>query len=362
MIYFGNTSSLSSSDAALNIEEAFPNDCSRTEPETRPNVGRRNSDGNVKVLCNDENIVAGSGARDDSDLYLTKSLVCKPETSMSPSKGPLVNGIDRKSNEDIGGENNTFDENGTINSNEIVENGCENNSIDQNGILGEDNGELNGCENAEVEQNGIPTKDGGVIGSKNTEFDQAGTLAEESSDLDESMSSSTNTLVEDSDSSNTEVKTTSSEIENEHQVSESDSDKSQQTRVVSKAINCKSNHRLNHFNGETLSLHNGSGGSHAENHITEVGNSFKEIGDTPRSPKEVPFNKLWNYLDIDGLSLVVDPVQARLVKLERCYREKIEGLETQLQAHGCVCGVRQKVNIQQDMVSYFLEFIQSITV
>ena len=351
LIFFGNSSSINLSDTALNTEEAFPNDCSRTEPETRPNLVRRNSDGDVKVSYNDENFVGCSGARDDSDLYLTKPLVCKSETSMSPSKGLLVNGLDRKSNEDIGDicENNKFDRNGTLECNNKIENGCENNSTDQNGILGEDHGGLNSCENTVVDQNGIPAKDGGVNSCENTAFDQI--QGEKSNDLSDSMTSSSNTIVEDCNSSNTdEVKVADSEIQNGKLVSESGLEMSQ-TRLVSKAINCRSNHRLNHITDETMLLQDGLGASHTENHTTKVGNSFREFEETPKSPNELFVNKLGKYLDIDGLSLVMDPVQARLVKLERCYLEKIEGLVEQLQAQGCVCGIRQKVNMKHHMVS-----------
>ncbi|CAB4024898.1 myotubularin-related 3-like isoform X1 [Paramuricea clavata] len=342
LIFFGNSSSSNSSDTVLNTEEVFPNDCSRTEPETRPNLVRRNSDGDVKVSCNDENFVGCSGARDDSDLYLTKPLVCKSETSMSPSKGLLVNGLDRKSSEDIGSiyENNTFDRNGTECNNKM-ENGCENNSSDQNGILGEDYGGLNSCENTVVDQNGIPATDGGVNSCENTAFDQV--QGEKSNDLGDSMTSSSNTIVEDSNSSNTdEVKVAGSEIQNGKLVSESGLEMSQ-TRLVSKAINCRSNHRLNHITDETMLLQDGLGASHTENHTTKVGNSFREFEETPKSPKELFVNKLGKCLDIDGLSFVVDPAQAQLVK--------IGVLVEQLQAQGCVCGIRQKVNMKQNMVA-----------
>jgi hypothetical protein len=361
LISFGNTSSLNSNDTTgLNIEEAFPGDYSRTEPETRPTVARRNSDGDVKVLCNDENFAGCSGVRDDSDLYLTKSLVCKAETAISPSKSLLANGFDRKSNENIGGscENNSFEHNGAADCNNETENGCENNSIGQNGLLEEDHIALNSSENTRVEQNGIPANDGDLNSSKNSENGTAsdnsngtptdsGISTEKSCELSDSMTNSSNTVVDDTNFSNTEeVKVTRSQIENGHQVSENGSGLSQR-RSASKPINCRSNHRLGHLNDRIPSLQNGST---AENHLQDVGNSFSEFGETPKSPEEMSFNKLRNYLDIDGLSLVLDPVQARLLRIERCYREKIEGLKTRLQAQGCVCGVRPTVNIQHDMV------------
>ena len=325
--------SLNSSDSALVMDQDFPADSSRIEPEPRPNVVRRNSDGDVKILSSDDNFVGSSGARDDSDLYMTKSLVCKPDTSLSPAKGLLANGLDRKSNEMVGDsrENNKFDQNETAEFKDKVEDSCENNSIDQ------DNG-LKYCENTVFDQNGISGKNDSRSENINTDACEA-LRPEGNTNLADSMISSSNTVVEeDSNTSNIEeVKIT--KIGNGLLVSEKSLER---TRPVSKAITCRSNHRLNHSSKHDLN------GDHIGSHVSNAENSFGESGVTLKSPKEQALNKLQKYLDIDGLSLVVDPVQARLVKLERCYREKIQGLETQLQ--GCICGLDQKISIKQDMV------------
>ena len=322
----------------------------------------------MKVLCNDENFVGCSGVRDDSDLYLTKSLSSKAETNVNPSKSLLANGFDRKSDENIGGscENESFDKNGATNCDGEVGNIFEKNSvIKQNGLL-EDHGTMDSSENIVADQNGITGDDGNLGSSENSDNGtstekgngtptDSGTPIEKSSDLSDSMTSSSNTVVEDTNCSKTkEIKVTRSQIENVHQGLETGLGLSP-TRCVSKAINCRSNHRLNDFNDDTLLFQNGSAPTHVENHIA---NSFSESRDTPKSPKEMSFNKVKNFLDIDGLSLVLDPVQARLVKLERYYREKIQGLETKLHAQGFACGVAPKVNIKHDMVRSYLEFIQ----
>ena len=348
MIYFDNLSSLNSSETALNIEHDFPDDYLRTEPESRPNVVRRNSDGDVKVWSADENLAGNSGTRDDSNLYLTKSLVCKPDANMGPAKGLLVNGLDRKSDEELSGscESNTTDQT------EVEESdSCEKNSVDQNGISDEAIGGLNSSENKDVDQNGESVKDGVLDNSENAKFDQNGTSGtEENIKLNDSLTSSTNTLIEDSNCQITEeIKVANSEITNGHPILEPSSE-IPPVRSMSKAIDCRSNHRISNLCDETQLLPDELSPKHDGNRISE---NRKGFDNTPRSPKQMRATEVGKYLDTDGLSFVMDSVQARLVKLERYYRERIEGLETQLRVHeSCVCGVHETVRPKQETVSY----------
>lgn len=333
LIHF-DISSANSVDTGLNTQHEFHCDHPRTETEPRPIVLRRNSDGDVKVLGTntDENFIATSGARDDSNLYLTKSLSCKSETAMSPSKGLLMNTLERKSNEDIDrSSENNVDLNGSLECNGREGNSHENNVFDQNGRSGEDSGALNNYENSTFDQNG---------------------LKEDIASLNGSMTSSSHTVVDECISKEKEgVKMENAKVENEGRNLDDDVETSK-SRTISKPINCKSNHRLpkSRSTDESL-LESGEGNSHSESHVSETGNTFKEFNNAPGSPKEISFNKLSKYLDTDGLAKVMDLVQARLEKLERCYQTKIDDLQTQLQAQGCICGPGPYANIRQDLVS-----------
>lgn len=328
LIQFGISSSLNSSDTYPNTEDTFGNGFSRTESEIRPNIVRRNSEGDVKVVFNDETLVGSSGTRDDSDLYFTKSLVCKSDNSVSPSKALLVNGLDRLSNQNIGGcyEDATVDQ-----ERNILDSGFENNSIDGIKISTEDleNRLLN-----PVDQNET-SDDGKLSGVEISAFDQ-NDVPGQSDEFADSMSSSSNTIIEESNKMNK----ANSDIENGPLISKSSAECS---RTASKAINCSSSHRMRKVPDTTFALQNFSRANHFESGGTLL--------ETRWSPRELSSNKLSKYIDIDGLSLITDPVQERLVKLERCYREKIERLETQLQEQGCVCDPRHNVNIKEDPVS-----------
>ena len=329
VIFFDNPASLNSSDMAPNNDQEFQYDDSRTEPEIRPNVLRRNSDGDVKVSSADGSFVSGSAARDDTELYFTKSLVCKSEAmvnpsssqgiaSVSPAKVLLVNGVDNNEDEALEPCNREL---------------SEGSSVDQNVAL-------SGSENTAFHYGG--TKDE----LNSSESDQNG--SSEKTELADSMTSSSNTLVDECSSNNEEHSANGSDNKNDCPLNGSET--SRNTKTVSKAINCKSNHRLKLCIDSPLLSQDGASTSNIGKLSSEDVRSFNGYRSTPLSPKERSYNKRCNYIDEDGLSLVVDPVQARLVKLERCYREKIEGLETQLEASGCVCGLRQKVNTKQDMV------------
>ena len=346
MIYFDNLSSLNLTESALNIERDFPHDYLRTEPESRPNVVRRNSDGDVKVA--NENLVGNSGSRDDSNLYLTKSLVCKPEPKMSAAKGLLVNGLDRKSDEELNGscENDGIDQSEVLESDSNHDGSCEDNSIDQNGISEEAIDASSSSESKDVYQNRKLVKDDS---SENSELDHTPGTEESGND---SLTSSTNTIIDDPHCSITEEdKVTNSEIANGHRSSEPCSEMAP-VRPTSKAINCRSNHRLSNFGDETLLSPDKLSASHNEAHSLGNGNSFKDFHETAKSPGQTRASEVGKYLDTDGLSFVMDTVQARLVKLERYYRERIEGLETQLRVHeSCACGIHETVNHKPETVS-----------
>ncbi|XP_028415229.1 myotubularin-related protein 3-like [Dendronephthya gigantea] len=343
VIFFDNPTSLNSSDVALNNDQEFHYDDVRTEPEIRPNVARRNSDGDVKVSSADGSLVAGSSARDDTELYLTKSLVCKSESMVSPgssqgistaspAKGSLANGVAEKSIETNTSCGNN-DHDGALEP--CTEEGCDNSSVDQNIAVFK-------SDNIALHQDGTKDK------LNSSESDQKG--LSEKNDLGDSLTSSSNTLVDESTSNNDEHMVNGSENGNDCLLNGLETSHNTK-KTVSKAINCKSNHRLKPFIDGPLLSQDGASSSNIRKHFSEDGGSFNGCRGTPLSPKERSYNKLCKYIDEDGLSLVVDPVQARLVKLERCYRERIEGLETQLEASGCVCGLRQKVNNKQDMHS-----------
>ena len=297
------------SDTKLSGQQDLSMEHARSACDSCPSTVRRNSDGDVKSLISNsgDHCTPGSSFRDDtnSDLYLAKSVSCKScsETNKIPGKGLISQGV-------LENPHQISDKDGKLS------NLLQSDDTDEN--VFEDDSEQD-------------IKKGAINGS---------------------IASSCGTLVEDSDC-----------LKN---VSESDVDKyssnsEKETESDSTTETVREN--LVYTNGDCDDLNDARSeisstfSSYSNDHEDSCGyRSDLQGGFTKKKEfiETVPYNKIKKHLDVDGLAVVVDPVQSRLQELERNYRGQIDELQTQLQTQGCLCEPRLSLNSKQEVVSQSL--------
>ena len=330
--------------------------------DSRPNTLRRNSDGDVNTLLlnSEDRHSMGSEFRDDtnSELYLAKSLSCKScfDPCKYPGKGLVMNGLptnSQKSETDVS-VNGVFDI--SLDDSGKQSDGDEAN-VDRKSDTSLDNSEnLSDIENAnmlhevplEDSENSSNAVNGSINHLCNDSVKDSEKQSEESNGSDGyrknddinscSLTSSSQTLVEESGRENTLTDISTEKLQEtlENGVAELNGcatvDTSQSLNSYSDYHSIESNSRPYEDN--------------VQHGLTD--------GNMKETSCDSPYNKIKKHLDVDGLTMRTDPVQCRLLELERTYRAQIDDLQTQLQAQSCFCEPRSTSCIKPEMVTVYL--------
>lgn len=244
----------------------------------------------MKSLCNEESFNGSPGSRDDSDIYLIKYFGSKSETCLNLPRGSTLCSPDL--------------------------------NLDDGNSYKESSVKDNALRNCEFSENIMCNLD------ENNDNMENNQLLEKTADFSDSLSSSTSTYVDKIDHSC------------DGTVNAKILKKSEEDGLKNAYCNTETNLESNH---PTIDV---------TDDITK-----NDVGTRCFEPAACLTDKLCSsvcdhYLDVDGLSLVIDPVQTRLVKLQLCYREKIARLEDLLKSQHCVCEESQKT--KKDPVCLFI--------
>lgn len=311
-VTFFDISSTGASDTGISGQQDPSTEHAHSPRDFRPTTARRNSDGDVKSLIassDENNYSPGTSFRDDtnSDLYLAKSRSCKSssEASKFPGNGLILNGVLENSNHISDKDSKLCCETPPGETEGNVFEGSEEECL-KNGELGDS---LTSSSRTVVEDPGCP-QDG--LGDNGDE--QSAIFTEESLNS-ENGTVNPNVVSYNGDCSN--LNGGNSEI--------------------SKTLD-------SHLNGHSFDDDDASDATIVQD-LT-----MKDSLDLSNSSNDLPYNKIKKLLDVDGLTIVVEPVQARLLELERSYRGQIDDLHTQLQTQGCQCEPRSRLISSQELV------------